>query len=141
MSSVHPWLTSMETCLGNLFALLHYGSGKPDRSRGTKLSILCWVNTLLHPRNFFWFGSLLNIVTLYNKTQINTESQRLISCSLEPHVGHLFVKWVILIVPTLVCLAASLQVPSVEVATHFYTLTFTSITKQWDLDYFSSILS
>jgi hypothetical protein len=106
MSGAHEWLKEVETCLGNLFALMHYGSGQPGR--GTELSILCWVNMVLHPRNMYWFGGHLNVVTLYNKTQTNTGSQRLISRSLEPCVGQLFILWGSLVVPALVCLATSI---------------------------------
>jgi hypothetical protein len=139
MSGVRAWLKIVDTCLGNLFALLHYGSGQPGR--GSKLSILCWLNTHLHLRNFFWFGNILNVITLYNKTQTNTKSQRLISCSLEPCVGQLFIKWGTLAVPALICLAASLRAPAVEEATCFCMLVFTSLTREWDSDDLSSILS
>ncbi|KAG2071693.1 hypothetical protein BDR04DRAFT_1117523 [Suillus decipiens] len=86
ISGVQECLKVVKTCLGNPFALMHYSSGQPGR--GTELSILCWINTTLHPRNVYWFGGHLNIVTLYNKTQPNTGSEKLISCSLEPHVDH-----------------------------------------------------
>ncbi|KAF8808340.1 P-loop containing nucleoside triphosphate hydrolase protein [Phlegmacium glaucopus] len=139
MGGIQEWLKAVETCLGNLFALLHYGSGQPGR--GTELSILCWINTDLHPRNFYWFGNLLNVITLYNKTQTNTESQRLISRSLEPQVGQLFILWGTLVVPALVCLAASIRAPSIKEAIRFHTLTFTGLTREWDSDDLSSILS
>ena len=139
MSGVREWLKTVETCLGNLFALLHYGSGQP--ARGTELSILCWINTIKHPRNFYWFGQHLNVVTLYNKTQSATGTQRLISRGLEPRVGQLYILWGSLVVPALVILAASIREPSVEEARRFHTLTFTSLTREWDADDLSSVLS
>lgn len=138
-SGVQEWFKIVETCLGNLFALMHYGSGQPGR--GTELSILCWVNTVLHPRNMYWFGGHLNVITLYNKTQTSTGNQQLISRSLEPRVGQLFILWGALVVPALVCLATSIQAPSEAEAIRFHTLVFTSLRREWDSEDLSSILS
>jgi hypothetical protein len=139
MSGVHGWLESVQSCLHNLFALMHYGSGQPGR--GTELTILCWINTVLHPRNMYWFGGHLNVVTLYNKTQTNTGIQQLISHSLEPRVAKLFILWGSLVVPALICLATSIQAPSEAEAVRLHTRVFTSLDREWNSEDLSGILS
>jgi superfamily II DNA helicase RecQ len=136
---VRDWTKVAENCLMQMFLLYHYGAGQAGR--GTELTILAWINTLLHPRNCYWFDDMLNFVTLYNKTQTATERQRLISRSLEPRAAQLFIEWATFVVPTLVCLSACLQAPSIEGAARFHTLIFTSMNREWDSDDLSSILS
>jgi len=55
-------------------------------------------------------------------------------------VEQLFITWGALVVPTLVCLAASIHAPSEEEAIHSHTLVFTSLMREWDSEDFSSIL-
>jgi hypothetical protein len=95
----------------------------------------------LHPRNVYWFGGMLNIVTSYNKTQTITEMQRLISRSLEPRSASIFIEWATFLVPALVCVAASLHAPSTDSAIRLHTLVFTSLGREWDSEDLTSILS
>jgi hypothetical protein len=129
MAGIHEWYKSVDQCLGNLFVLLHWGSGQP--ARGTELCILAWINTTLHPRNVFWSNDLFNIVTVYNKTQTNTDRQRLICRSLEPKAGGLFIKWGALVVPTLAAIASCTEAPSNDSAQRFHTFVFTSLHGNW----------
>lgn len=91
----------------DLFGLCHYGSGQPPR--GTEVCVMTLINTVLHLRSVYYFDNLVNLVLLYNKTQEVTQAQRLISHALEPEVGRLSIKWITLVVPTLVCLANAVK--------------------------------
>ena len=139
MRGLALWLKLVERCLGQMFACCHYGAGQPGR--GTEMSILTWVNSQLHPRNCYWFDGLLNFVSLYNKTQTNMETQRLISRGLEPRTGELFIKWATFVVPALVLIADTIKATeSNEAACRMHTFIFTSMDGEWDTDDFSSIL-
>jgi hypothetical protein len=133
---VLDWLSIAEKCLGNLFACAHYGSGQP--ARGTELATLSLINTVHHARSFYWFRGYLNIITTYNKTQTNSDKPRVISRSLPPPVGELFILWMTLVVPTLITIASSLIEPRAGV--NFRDYIFTSLTGTWETDDFSSIL-
>jgi superfamily II DNA helicase RecQ len=138
-AGLRTWMKAAEKCLMLLFPLCHYGAGQP--ARGTELCILSWTNTKLHPRNCFWFDGLLNFVTLYNKTQTNMGTQRLISRALEPRTGKLMITWAVFVVPTLVIVANALKPELKAVTTRLHTLVFTSMNREWDSDDLSSILS
>ena len=143
IAGLRAWMKIAEKCLTQLFPLCHYGAGQP--ARGTEICILSWINTSLHPRNCYWFDNLLNFVTLYNKTQTNMGTQRLISRALEPRVGNLMVTWAVFVVPTLVIVAnaikPAIKSQSIAVTTRLHTLVFTSMNREWDSDDLSSILS
>ena len=137
-SGIHAWFKSCERCLGNLFALLHYGAGQP--ARGTELTILSLVNTSLHARNIYWFKKLVNIVTTYNKTQTTLEKPRVIARSLPPPVGELYITWMTFVVPTLATIAACFEAPQTTISVRFRDSLFTSLSGPWDSDDLSSIL-
>jgi superfamily II DNA/RNA helicase len=140
VAGLRTWMKIAERCLTQLFPLCHYGAGQP--ARGTELCILSWINTHLHPRNCYWFDNLLNFVTLYNKTQTNMGTQRLISRALEPRVGKLMITWAVFVVPTLVIVADAIKPQSTTTtARRLHTLVFTSMNREWDSDDLSSILS
>ena len=91
----------------DLFGLCHYGSGQPPH--GTEVCVMTLINTALHPRSVYYFDNLVNLVSLYNKIQEVTQAQCLISRALEPEVGRLSIKWITLVVPTLVCLTNAVK--------------------------------
>ena len=101
-------------------ALHHLSAGQPGR--GMELSILCWINTALHPHNCYWFNKFFNVVSIYNKMQTNLGTQCLISHGMEPQTGALFIKWGVLVVPALVAIYVCMQAPSTDAAHHFHTL-------------------
>lgn len=123
---------------GELFGLFHFGSGQP--ACGTEISVMTLINTVLHARSVYWFDNLVNIVSLYNKVQTATDSQRLISRAMEPEAGQLFIRWNTFAIPTLVCLARK-ALPQFKAAVHLRTLMFTSLKRRWTSDDLSSILS
>jgi hypothetical protein len=55
-----------------MFALLHYDAEQP--ARGTELLALKWDQACL----VFCFLGYVNVITMYNKTQMNSECPRLI---------------------------------------------------------------
>lgn len=136
MSGLLSWEKDVEKCLGCLFLLLHLGYGQP--ARGTELSILRWVNTPLHLRNFFFTSGFLNVVFVYNKTQSISEKQRLINRCPPGRVGELFIIWLALVVPTLVALVKATS--SGDHANLIYFHAFASRHGLWDTDDFSSLL-
>lgn len=138
IKGIQDWYKTCEKCLGGLFGLYHYGSGQP--ARGTEITIISHINTSLHPRSIYWFSDFVNVVTTYNKTQTNQEKERVISRSLPPPVGELFIIWMTLVIPTLVTIAACMEAPRTESATRFRDLLFTSLGGPWDTDDLSSIL-
>ena len=85
VAGITKWFRYSETCIGNLFALAHYGTGQP--AWGTKLSVIAPENNNLQRCNIFWYSDLVNIVTMYNKTQTNMRKPRLIGHSLPPPIG------------------------------------------------------
>lgn len=134
---VHRWEKSVERCLGCLFLLLHLGYGQP--ARGTELAVLRWFNSLLHVRNFFHTAGLLNVVTVYNKTQSISEKQRLINRCVPHEVGEFFVIWLALVVPTLVAVVKATSACD-DNANRLYTYAFASRHALWDTDDFSQLL-
>lgn len=123
---------------GEIFGLFQFGSGQP--ARGTEICVMTLINTVLHPRSVYWFDNLVNIVSLYNKVQTATDSQRLISRAMEPEAGQLFIRWNTFVIPTLVCLART-ALPRFNAAVRLRTLMFTSLKRKWTSDDLSSILS
>jgi superfamily II DNA helicase RecQ len=136
--AVHIWFKTCERCLGNLFLLLQYGAGQP--ARGTELAILTLINTIFHARNIYWFKKLVNIVTTYNKTQTNLDKPRVISRSLPPPVGELYILWMTFVVPTLITVAGCLEAPRKDISTRFRDYLFTSFNGVWDTDDLSNLL-
>ena len=138
MVGLTEWFHYSETCIGNLFALAHYSSGQP--ARGTELSVLAPENNNLHRRNIFWYSGLVNIVTMYNKTQTNTRKPRLIGRSLPPPIGQLYIIWLTLVVPTLNMIWNCCQREPLD-PRRFRDRLLTSVSGNFDTNDFSSILS
>ena len=107
MNGVMGLFESANHFSSDLFGLCHYGSGQPPR--GTEVCVMTLINTVLHLRSVYYFDNLVNLVSLYNKTQEVTQAQHLISHALEPEVGRLSIKWNTLVVPALVCLANAVK--------------------------------
>jgi superfamily II DNA helicase RecQ len=138
MAGITEWCHHCETCIGNLFALAHYGAGQP--ARGTELAVIAPENNNLHRRNIFWYAELVNIVTMYNKTQTNAHKPRVIGRSLPPPVGQLYIIWLTLVVPTLTMVWTCWPRESLD-PRRFHDRLFTSVSGNFDTDDFSSILS
>ena len=136
---IDSWLKSSERCIGNLFALLHYGS---QPARGTELSTLKWLNTVDQRRSVYWFQGFINIITMYNKTQTNSERPRAICRSLPPNVGKLFIVWMALVIPALDSIWNDLTTGSdPSLRTVFSQNLFASRYGKLDTDDFSAILA
>lgn len=137
-AGVIDWMKTCETCISNLFALAHYGSGQP--ARGTELSTFAPENTKFHRRSVYWYKSFLNLVSMYNKTQTNTGKPRAIGRSLPPAVSELFVLWLALVVPTLHYIWNDWKFTP-EDPERFHHRLFTGISGNFDTDDFSTILA
>lgn len=139
MGNITKWRSACEKCLGNLFFLYHWASGQP--ARGTELAVHTWMNTQFSLRNFYWFGGLFNCVSYYNKTQTVTGQQRLICRAVEPRTGWLLFEYNAVVVPALAALSLSVAHDGRQTASRLHTYMFTSWSRQWATDDFSSILS
>ena len=137
-AGLKSWLQLCEKWIGNLFALIHYGSGQP--ARGTELAIVAPQNTTLHRRNIYWYKGHVNIVNMYNKTQTNSRKPRLIGRSLPPPIGQLLITWLTLVVPTLDVIWTCWQ-GEVGDPHRFQNQLFTGISGNFDTNDFSSILA
>lgn len=153
LNGVKQYFRLCENFLGNLFALCHLGSGAP--ARGTELTHLTFINTVLRTRNVFWYKSLVVILTYYNKTQANRNKERAILRALPPPVGDILIEWLTFVVPALKILAicshdsstigknvasdVSESMPD-GIARISNTL-FTGIDAHWDTEDLSSVLT
>lgn len=138
MAGIAEWCRHCKICIGNLFALAHYGAGQP--ARGTELAVIAPENNNLHRRNIFWYAELVNLVTMYNKTQANAHKPRVIGRSLPPPIGQLFIIWLTLVVPTLKMVWTCWPRESLD-PRRFHDRLFTSLSGNFDTDDFSSVLS
>jgi superfamily II DNA helicase RecQ len=136
--NVEAWLRTCELCIGNLFALIHYGGGQP--ARGTELAILGLENRKLLRRNIYWYSGYVNLVTMYNKTQTNSSKPRLIGRSLPPSVGKLMILWLALVVPTLNMIWRCYRRDPVD-PDRFLCRLFTGLSGDFNTEDFSAILS
>jgi superfamily II DNA helicase RecQ len=137
-AAIIEWMKTCENCIGNLFALAHYGSGQP--ARGTELSIFAPENTTIQLRSIYSYGGFINLVSMYNKTQTNTQRSRVIGRSLPPPVGELFVYWLALVLPTLDMIWTTWRTLPDDPA-RFRLRIFTGLTGNFDTNDFSTILS
>ena len=138
MAGITEWCHHCEICIGNLFALAHYGAGQP--ARGTELAVIAPENNNLHRRNIFWYAELVNLVTMYNKTQTNAHKPRVIGRSLPPPIGQLYIIWLTLVVPTLNMVWTCWPRESLD-PRRFHDRLFTGVSGNFDTDDFSSILA
>lgn len=136
--NVEAWLRTCEECIGNIFALAHYGGTQP--ARGTELAILAPENKTLRRRNIYWYSGYLNIVTMYNKTQTNSRKPRMIGRSLPPSIGKLLILWLALVVPTLDIIWRCYQGHPID-PDRFLSRLFTGLSGNFNTDDFSAILS
>jgi len=138
-NGIQRWFSDCQTCLGNIFALVHLGSGQP--ARGTEFGPLTHKNTHLHPRGVFYFEKHIHLVFAYNKTQKNQGKQRVICRTLPPEIEDILMKWLVLVVPTLVAFSHAMHGESgLDITRRFDQQLFTSLRGNWATDDFTSIL-
>ena len=132
------WFRICEVCIGNLFALTHYGSGQP--ARGTELAIFAPENTTIHRRSVYFYRGYINLVSIYNKTQTNTGKPRVIGRSLPQEVADLYVLWLTFVVPAEDYLWNCWKREPADPCRFRHRL-FTGISGNFTTDDFSAILS
>jgi superfamily II DNA helicase RecQ len=143
MAAIREWMKTCQNCIGNLFALAHYGSGQP--ARGTELATFGPENTTTQRRSVYSYRGFINLVAMYNKTQARSQRPRVIGRSLPPEVAELYVYWLALVVPTLdmiwTCLPMAQSQTTSRESTRFRRHLFTGLTGDFNTDDFSAILS
>ena len=140
-AAIKEWMKTCQNCIGNLFALAHYGSGQP--ARGTELATFGPENTTTQRRSVYSYGGFINLVAMYNKTQTRSQRPRVIGRSLPPQVAELYVYWLALVMPTLdmIWTCSPIAPATSQDPARFRNHLFTGLTGDFNTDDFSSILS